>query len=256
MNHHFTVKKGQLTFDAEGSEYRGSYFSRTPHVPSPSSGVTIGRGYDLSQRAPESVVSDLARCGIATSTAEKLARGCGARGGDAQKAVKKLRLSGIEITPEQQKKLFEVTYDALEKDVKRICSKSDVVKTYGKTDWANLSPAVAEVLVDLRYRGDYTPATRKKIQKLVAQNDLKAFHHCLNDEAFWCRLGVPSDRFRRRAQHLEQAMRAFSQSNPVSKPPTSRLKTFGLKIREIRLFLNNLQKKNDSFKKIYRKYCS
>ena len=47
----FTVPFGQITFDAEGQEQRGKYFSRSPHVPGPASGITIGRGYDLGSRS-------------------------------------------------------------------------------------------------------------------------------------------------------------------------------------------------------------
>jgi len=50
--------EGGLTFDAEGQERRGRYFSRVAHVPGPWSGVTIGRGYDLKYRKADEVVND------------------------------------------------------------------------------------------------------------------------------------------------------------------------------------------------------
>lgn len=36
------MPQGQLTFDAEGGETEGRYFSHKPHVPGANSGVTIG----------------------------------------------------------------------------------------------------------------------------------------------------------------------------------------------------------------------
>jgi hypothetical protein len=47
---HFIVERGQITFDLEGLESPGSrYHSRKAHHPTPISGVTIGRGYDLKE---------------------------------------------------------------------------------------------------------------------------------------------------------------------------------------------------------------
>lgn len=43
-----------MTFDQEGLENPGKkYHSRVPHVPSSSSGVTIGRGYDMKYKTNE-----------------------------------------------------------------------------------------------------------------------------------------------------------------------------------------------------------
>ena len=250
MSNHFSVRKGQLTFDAEGCENRGPYFSRKPHVPGAYSGVTIGRGYDLSQRHPNDVVRDLSQCGIPKRTAEQLSKSCGSKGSHAKKAVDHHRLSTIEITPEQQKKLFEKAYGELEQDVKRICAKGDVVKAYGKTDWNNLSPAIAEVLVDLRYRGDYTPATRKKLQKRVARNDLDGFYACLSDAPYWQRQGVPSDRYKRRVQFIQQAM-GKQQTHAFSKKSSPSVNSKGLvaKILRIRDFVTRLYKTGRALKR-------
>jgi hypothetical protein len=43
--------RGLITFEAEGVENQSSpYHSRYFHVPTPSSGLTIGRGYDMKER--------------------------------------------------------------------------------------------------------------------------------------------------------------------------------------------------------------
>ena len=58
-----TVAFGQLTFDAEGMEKPGRFFSRRLHVPSSSSGATIGRGYDMREKSRDEIVADLVAAG-------------------------------------------------------------------------------------------------------------------------------------------------------------------------------------------------
>ncbi len=79
-------------------------------------------------------------------------------------------------------------------------------KKYGKTDWARLNSAIRDTVVDLRYRGDYTPKTRQMIQSAVAANDLKKFKQLMSNEKYWVNeRGVPKDRFMRRKNALEKA---------------------------------------------------
>ena len=52
---------------------RGPYFSRKPHVPSNSSGVTIGRGYDIKNKTRSKIIGDLTAAGIDRALAEKFA---------------------------------------------------------------------------------------------------------------------------------------------------------------------------------------
>lgn len=81
-----------------------------------------------------------------------------------------------------------------------------MVKAYGKTDWARLNSAIKDVVVDLRYRGDYTPRTRRKIQRAIAANDLKKFTVLMSDRNFWVnQIGVPKNRFERRKNYLVRA---------------------------------------------------
>jgi hypothetical protein len=54
---------GQLTFDFEGNE-GGRYHIRKAQVPGPTSGVTIGRGYDLSGRDADAIKADLKAAGV------------------------------------------------------------------------------------------------------------------------------------------------------------------------------------------------
>lgn len=196
----FTVARGQLTFDAEGRE-GGRFHSRKAHVPGDTSGVTIGRGYDLKLRKASDVVRDLVAAGLPEADAKEFAKGVDKKGNDARKFVKDAGLP--EISAAVQKKLFEATYAELEDDVKRICAKADVVKAYGKTDWEKLHPAIRDLLVDLRYRGDYTGTTRKLVQPAVAANNLKAFVAAIREEANWP--GVPEGRVKARKAFADAA---------------------------------------------------
>jgi LysM repeat protein len=199
----FTVPEGQLTFDAEGLETRGQYFSRSPHVPGSSSGVTIGRGYDMKERSKSEIIEDLTNAGVSMERAERLSECRGLSGQVARNYLAENDLNEIEITPSEQKALFNQTYQELEGDVIRICNKPDVVAKYGKTDWTNLNPIIKDIVVDLRYRGDYTGATRERVQPALVNNDLLALQDVISDRNYWvARRGVPGDRFDRRKEYI------------------------------------------------------
>jgi len=199
----FNVPAGQLTFDAEGLETPGKYFSRKPHVPGPSSGVTIGRGYDMRERSEDEIVSDLSASGVPMVKARKFSRCRGLRGASARTFLNNNQLTDLSVTPEQQWRLFNSTYKELEGDVIRICSKADVVAKYGTTDWDQLHFLLRDITVDLRYRGDYTGATRERVQPVLVDNDLDALTSLMADRDYWVgSRNVPSDRFKRRRDYL------------------------------------------------------
>jgi hypothetical protein len=89
-------------------------------------------------------------------------------------------------------------------DTRRLATKADVTRVYGATDWDALNGTIKEVLVDLRFRGDYTPATRRFLQTCVAANDLVAFGAEVGNRDRW--LSVPQDRFNRRKTVCDAAM--------------------------------------------------
>ena len=187
--------EGKLTFDAEGQE-GGRYHSRHLHVPSATSGLTIGRGYDMKTRSAESIRADLVAAGVADDDAALVCGAAGLSGAAASAYVDDNGLGDFEIGWDEQLRLFEIEYARLSADTRRIATKADVCRTYGNTDWDALDPVIREVLVDLRYRGDYTPATRPFLQEHVARNDRSAFVATVCDPDRWP--GVPQDRFRRR----------------------------------------------------------
>lgn len=200
------ITEGRLTYDAEGNE-GGRYHSRVLHVPGESSGLTIGRGYDMKEKRPEKIKDDLENAGVAADMAGVLAKGSGLAGSRAKEFISDNGLEQFEISMETQEILFKTIYAELANDVKRICNKADCVEAYGAVDWDGLNPLIKDVLIDLRFRGDYYGKTRRKIQALAAQNDASGFARAMNDADFWkVSCGVPPDRFERRVQYLEDLL--------------------------------------------------
>ncbi len=197
------VEKGQITFDAEGNDQEDSiYFTRHAHWPGGSSGVTIGRGYDLGHRGSRNVIEEeLQNVGISV---DKFSGAIGLKGDDAKNWLNANSSTLPTITHDQQKQLFSITYQAIENDTRRLACKDDVTAAYGETNWDTLLTPIKEVLVDLRYRGDYTPASRRLIQAHVADNDLEAFYQKLSKRSLWP--NVPEDRFNRRVNYLQGAI--------------------------------------------------
>lgn len=197
--------EGQLTYDAEGNNDPNSrYFSRKPHVPGAWSGLTIGRGYDMKLKSYAKIIADLTRAGISHDIADKFAGASGGAGNEAAKYLSDNHLKNITITLEQQEKLFAISYAEIKQDVQRLCSKRGVVAKYGAVDIDQVHYAIRDVTIDLRFRGDYTPASRRKIQIHIVNNDLPAFKAILCDRAEWPQ--VPRDRFNRRCQYLTHAL--------------------------------------------------
>jgi LysM repeat protein len=202
----FIVASGQLTFDAEGMETEGPYFSRKPHVPGSTSGVTIGRGYDMKERSQHEVVEDLCAAGVPVDTATQLSQCRGLSGAQAENFLDDKGYEEITISPAQQKKLFSQVYQELAGDVLRICRKPDVVAKYGTTQWEQLDPIICDVVVDLRYRGDYTGSTRERVQPLIVDNDVTGLQQLMADKHYWVgSRNVPVDRFRRRRDYFVKA---------------------------------------------------
>lgn len=204
-----TIPKGQLTFDAEGNDNNDSpYFSRHIHWPGGVSGVTIGRGYDLGQQNDPS--SDFDSIELSQSLNNWLVESKGLSGLDAKNRYKSAdkSISDYEITRKQQYELFVITYNRLETDVKRICQKPDTIKVYHPNPnatpeqaWNDIPEKIKEVLVDLRYRGDYTSHARSLIQRYAYCGDLSSFGQILSNRTQWS--NVPQDRFLRRIRFYE-----------------------------------------------------
>lgn len=201
------VPTGQLTFDVEGNDIDSSpWFSRKIHWPGGVSGVTIGRGYDLGQQT--NAGNDLTNVGIAEPLKSWLVGSSGMSSTAANTRIQSsdntIRTSNI--TRKQQYELFIIAYERLENDVKRICQKTDSIRTYHPNPnatpeqaWSDIPDKIKEVLADLRYRGDYTPSARAIIQRLAYSGDIAGFGRELSNKANW--INVPQDRFEQRINY-------------------------------------------------------
>jgi hypothetical protein len=215
--------RGALTWGAEGQE-GGMFHSRKLHVPGQSSGLTVGRGYDMKERTQFEVKRDLILAGMKEADAGKISKAAGLQGDKATKFVKDNKLETMEISHDVQDALFELTYAEQEGEVKRISTKADVVELYGMTNWPQTHPAIKTILVDLKYRGDYTPASRRFLQKAAADNDLETMTRIISDRDNW--QNVPKDRFERRKKFMEEALKEKGRKDMIdpgqTKPFTPR----------------------------------
>ncbi len=194
---------GRLTFEAEGQE-GGPFHSRRFHVPSSGSGLTIGRGYDMKLRSKSEVRDDLIVAGLDAAKAVLISQAAGLKGEEAEEFIEENDLEDFEISPEAQLKLFEIEYGRKVDDTKRLATKADVTRAYGETNWDALHQVIKDVLVDLRFRGDYTPSCRKFLQVHVANDDLEGFAKEIADQSRWP--NVPTDRFERRKAFCDDSI--------------------------------------------------
>lgn len=202
------VSSGQMTFDAEGNDNPNSpYFTRSIHYPPVgNSGVTVGRGYDMGSRSSKEILGHMEAAGVPSDKASLLSKAAGKKGEAAQEFVRDYKDKIGYISHSQQKQLFNIVYSELKKDAMRISNKKDVIAAYGETDFDTLHPAISDLLVDLRYRGDYKPSTRKWIQSHIANNDLEKLSEIMADSTWMTKYGVPKDRFNRRKEFMQNAM--------------------------------------------------
>lgn len=205
LSPYLKVGFGQRTFDAEGVETLGPYFSRSITWPGGvTSGVTIGRGYDMGFRSRAQVVRELTLAGVSQHDSNYLSHGAGLRGTAAAVFIKEHFGHAPILTLEAQQRLFDaVTTPETINDIKRIFAKPDTVATYGSVDWEALPQVAQELVFDLRYRGDYTPITRRRIQPILANQEWSKLPDVMNDTAYWSARGVPRERIASRAAMVE-----------------------------------------------------
>ncbi|WP_369958372.1 pesticin C-terminus-like muramidase [Pseudomonas benzenivorans] len=202
------VPRGQLTFDVEGNDidnpsnslYR--YFSRIIHWPGGASGVTIGRGYDLGQRPnPE---TDLSSARISEPLFSWLIGAKGLKGQAAKDylASASTEIKSTRITRKQQYDLFIPVYEFMKNEVIRISSSNSNIEEYGRLNWDATDSKIQDMAVDLIYRGDYTPNSRKIVQQHIVDNNIEELQKVMSDRTRWP--SVPDDRFSKRSEYLRK----------------------------------------------------
>ncbi|WP_019602732.1 LysM peptidoglycan-binding domain-containing protein [Teredinibacter turnerae] len=201
--------EGRLTFELAGSEIRGRFFSRKPHVPDATSGVVIGRGYCLRDRSEQEIFNDLREACVDAVDARSLASCRHLTGAKARKFLQDMGYHRIEITPESQYRLFYILFNELIGAVLRIARRLDVVEKYGSVDWHSLDQPVKDLVVDLHYTGDYTNATFERIQPALVSANRNDLLHVISDQYYWVELrNTPFERFDARKRYLIKAAEA------------------------------------------------
>lgn len=192
------VKKGQITFDAEGNDIETSqYFSRVIHWPGNSlSGVTIGRGYDMGDRSKAEVKQDMIKAGISSDSATALSQGAGLKGIKAKEFVDKNKKTIGKITHAQQINLFNNIYPIYEQRTQQNYDKW-TANQKGRVIWNNLDQAIRDVLVDFVYQG-FTKGPRP--MKAGMNNDFDELIKYINGSSV-IKQYEPG---RRRANYLEK----------------------------------------------------
>ncbi|NWD74676.1 hypothetical protein HX890_11210 [Pseudomonas gingeri] len=204
-----TVERGQLTFDVEGNDIDDPghplhiYFSRKVHWPGGASGITIGRGYDLGQN--KNAETDLASANIPEPLYSWLIGAMGLQGQTARNYLKAAspEIKRFSISRKQQHELFKPVYELMEREVLRVSGKADTTDKYGVLDWPSTHPAIKDLIVDLKYRGDYDTRARALLQRHLTNNDIEKLYSVIVAPSNWP--NVPSDRFNRRINHLNKS---------------------------------------------------
>ncbi len=142
--------------------------------------------------------------GLDAIQAALISQAAGRAGPAAEEFIAENHLENFELEPAVQRDLFDIEYARQLADTRRLATKPDVTAAYGATDWDALHPAIVEVLVDLSFRGDYTPRCRRFLQRHVAANDFDAFAAEIIDRNRWP--NVPADRFGRRRDFCNAAL--------------------------------------------------
>jgi hypothetical protein len=199
-----------------------------PHWPGGSSGITVGRGFDLGNFSnTQTVRNALARVGIVDPLVTNAA---GLSGAAAQQYWNAHRdaLNAFTLTTEQQYLLSLYAFEAKETNINNVATTA-VVRLYntfikGATGpaWDNLDVKIRDVLFDLNYRGDFTHlsnntqqnahtdfddvAFARSFRDAVTSNNVGDLCQVMNEFDVWTSADswhVPNDRYNRRADHLK-----------------------------------------------------
>lgn len=214
----------QLTFEAEGGKLKAVL---RPHCPGHDSGVTIGPGYDMKERASADVLADLKAAGVPGDVAEKLSQGVGKKGDVAKAWIKEsFKGSDAVITKEASANIFTHVYPGYAELVRK------KVAEEWKADWGALPVKMKEILVDLAFRGDLcrfkgkSTKHEKLIKPLVVANDYPGFRKLMLDHRYWQdntnlkddKNGGPNGRITARSAWLPAEVDAQPTRDPVSFP--------------------------------------
>ena len=227
----FAIGEGWFTFDAEGQEgiitknSDGSIksnsinFSRIPHCPGNSSGVTIGRGYDLKEREEVEIRNTMKKLssiyGCKPMNEELinwLGKSFKISGQVAKVQIEKMKKNispeNQHISRKQQYFLFKEIYESYyKKEAKRLTTTKTIKIT--TDEYEQLLFWVKDIIIDLRYQGVNNSTTRKAFMPLVQEGvktgDFKAFKELMNNIDYWKKIQpYTADRVKRRADYCNK----------------------------------------------------
>ncbi|EMM0381414.1 peptidoglycan-binding protein [Pluralibacter gergoviae] len=167
------VSEGQVTFDSEGIDYitavepfrqqRYPSFSRVLHWPPKfSSGVTLGRGYDMGNRSAGGIYATLRLSGIEEYKAVLCSKASHLKGRQAGQFVKVYGPLVGEITHHQQIRLFEIVYREKLDYAKGVYLRNS--RRIGEPlTWSKLDKVIRDVFVDTIYQGNRTASEMVRI---------------------------------------------------------------------------------------------
>ena len=186
------VSEGQMTFDAEGLDYitavvpfrqqHYSSFSRILHWPSTfSSGVTLGRGYDMGNRTSGEIFSTLRQAGIEEYKAVICSKASYLKGRQAEEFVKVHGYLIGEITHSQQIKLFEMVYREKINYAKGVYSRNSR-RVVNPRAWYQVDEKIRDVFVDTLYQGN---KSAPEMVKIIARDGsrIDVINYLKNDPA-------------------------------------------------------------------------
>ncbi len=150
----------------------------SPHVPTDSSGVTLGKGYDMKERSATQIETQLKAAGIDAALAKKCGGAAKKVGEGARKWVKDNKPFAA-ITAEQEKSLFRAEYQRQTDSTVAFLTDPDRGYVRDGDDWKlelnfkDLKPEILAFLVDLKYRGDLNDSSWGYIKAAVVGNNLE-----------------------------------------------------------------------------------
>jgi len=167
------VHEGQLTFDLEGVDYitvidpfkQRSYpnFSRIIHWPPKfSSGVTLGRGYDMGSRSSGEIYATLKLAGLEEYKAVLCSKASHLKGRQAGQFVQVYGPLVGEITHRQQIRLFEIAYKEKLDYGKGVYSRNSR-HVANALPWIGIDKVIRDVFIDTLYQGNVTAPTMVRI---------------------------------------------------------------------------------------------
>lgn len=233
----FVIKSGILTIAAEGNDQQTKYV----HWPgNAASGVTLGKGYDCGNRRTDYIKVELEEAGFSEDKAELLSNAAGLKGAKAKEWIKKNKSEVGEIPKMVQYKLFSLEFQNQANSAKEIATakekKKSNINAYSRElkhnkpegtfrmtneEWKGMHPAIKELIVDLKYRGDYGWNRVEWVNSIVKDKEktdlekLKALKDLIGGEEMKPYTGKVPRRTRLRVSYLDMVIQAIENGKTV-----------------------------------------